>query len=69
MEEGHSEAQAKRFADGRNYYDAPCCTVSIGILEDATACSCPACGAMLEQCGIGLSLKARVHHEPPDFAR
>lgn len=58
------EVQAKRFDGERNYYEAPCCGVNIGVLEDAPECRCAACGAMLEQNGIGLSLKARVVADP-----
>jgi hypothetical protein len=59
-----TEVQAKRFAEWRNWYDAPCCGAAVGIIEDATACKCEACGAWLEQNGIGLSLKARVVPAP-----
>lgn len=58
------EVQAKRFDGERNWYDAPCCGVSLGVMEDAPACKCEACGALLEQNGIGLSLKARIALAP-----
>lgn len=56
-----TEATARRSDGERNYYEAPCCTVNIGILEEATDCNCPACGAMLVQDSFRLSLKARVY--------
>lgn len=59
-----NEVQAKRFSDGRNWYEAPCCGVTIGILEDAPEGRCEACNAMLEQNGIGLSIKARIVPAP-----
>lgn len=64
-----SETQAKRFADGRNFYEAPCCGINIGILEDVGRVECPACGSWLAQAGIGLSLVARVSATPPDYGR
>ncbi len=54
------EAKRTRNANGRNYYQAPCCEVNIGILDDVSNASCPACGAMLIQNGDILILKARV---------
>lgn len=45
-----------RNADGRNYYQAPCCQVNIGIIEEAVRADCPACGAVLCQLTDTLSV-------------
>lgn len=43
------QAKATRHADGRYFYAMPCCTVNVGVLDDAVDVTCPACEARLRQ--------------------
>jgi predicted RNA-binding Zn-ribbon protein involved in translation (DUF1610 family) len=47
-----------RNADGRNFYQTPCCGVNVGVLEDAVRVECPACGVTLYQLSESISVYA-----------